>query len=58
VLIAHGRSNREIAEALSVSERTIESHVTSILATLGFAARSQIAAWAVEKRLFSHSAVE
>jgi DNA-binding CsgD family transcriptional regulator/tetratricopeptide (TPR) repeat protein len=58
VLIAHGRSNREIAETLSVSERTIESHITSILATLGFAARSQIAAWAVEKRLIGQSAAE
>ncbi|MGH9173797.1 MAG: LuxR C-terminal-related transcriptional regulator, partial [Vicinamibacterales bacterium] len=57
-LIARGHSNREIAEALSLSERTIESHVTSILATLNFAARSQIAAWAVERGLVSHPATE
>ena len=57
-LIARGRSNREIADALSLSERTIESHVTSILATLNFSARSQIAAWAVEKGLTGHPATE
>jgi DNA-binding NarL/FixJ family response regulator len=54
-LIACGQSNREIAVALSLSERTVESHVTGILATLNFAARSQIAAWAVEKGLAGRS---
>jgi DNA-binding CsgD family transcriptional regulator len=57
-LVARGRSNREIAAALSVSERTIESHITGILATLGFTARSQIAAWAVEKGLVRRPADE
>ncbi len=50
-LIAQGRSNREIADALVLSERTIEGHVGNILSKLGFAARAQIAAWAVEKGL-------
>jgi non-specific serine/threonine protein kinase len=50
-LIAQGASNHEIAEALVVSERTVESHVTNILSKLGFTARTQIAAWAVEKGL-------
>ncbi|HEX5506271.1 MAG TPA: LuxR C-terminal-related transcriptional regulator, partial [Thermomicrobiales bacterium] len=57
-LIAGGRSNREIAAALNLGERTVESHVTAILATLGFAARSQIAAWAVEKGLASRVPAE
>jgi DNA-binding CsgD family transcriptional regulator/Flp pilus assembly protein TadD len=47
-LIVQGRSNREIAEALVLGERTVESHVSSILAKLGFATRAQIAVWAVE----------
>jgi DNA-binding CsgD family transcriptional regulator len=47
-LIAEGRSNREIAEALVLGERTVESHVSSILAKLGFTKRAQIAVWAVE----------
>jgi predicted ATPase/DNA-binding CsgD family transcriptional regulator len=49
--IAQGESNREIAEELIISERTVESHVANILSKLGFTARTQIAAWAVEKGL-------
>lgn len=48
-LIAQGHVNREIAEALVVSERTVEAHVSNILSKLGFTSRRQIAAWAVEK---------
>jgi DNA-binding CsgD family transcriptional regulator/predicted transcriptional regulator len=47
--IAQGESNHEIAEALVVSERTVESHVTNILNKLGFTSRVQIRKWAVEK---------
>jgi len=47
-LIAQGRSNREIADRLVVSERTVESHVANILFKLGFASRTQVAAWVVE----------
>ena len=50
-LIAHGKSNREIAEMLVLSERTIESHVSSILFKLNFTSRTQIAAWAIERGL-------
>lgn len=45
--VAAGRSNREIAAALVVSERTVETHVQNILTKLEFHARAQIAAWAV-----------
>jgi predicted ATPase/class 3 adenylate cyclase/DNA-binding CsgD family transcriptional regulator len=47
--IAQGESNREIAEALVVTERTVESHVTNILNKLGFTSRAQIRKWALEK---------
>ena len=50
-LIAQGKSNREIAETLVLSERTIEGHVSNVLNRLGFTARTQIAAWVVEKGL-------
>ena len=50
-LVRDGRSNREIAAALFVSERTIEGHIGSILTKLGYSSRSQIAAWVVEKSL-------
>ncbi len=47
-LIARGKSNREIADRLVVSERTAESHVANILSKLGFASRAQVAVWAVD----------
>jgi DNA-binding NarL/FixJ family response regulator len=50
-LIAQGRSNREIAEAMVVGARTVETYVTRILSKLGFNSRVQIATWAVEKNL-------
>lgn len=52
-LIAQGKSTREIADALVVSERTVESHVANILFKLRVRSRSQIAVWAVEKDLIS-----
>jgi DNA-binding NarL/FixJ family response regulator len=45
VLVGRGLTNREIAEALVLSERTAQNHVQHILTKLGFANRSQIAAW-------------
>ncbi len=50
-LIAQGKSNREIADALVVTVRTIEAHITRILDKLGFKSRTEIAAWAVAKGL-------
>jgi non-specific serine/threonine protein kinase len=50
-LIAQGKSNREIAEAMTVGVKTVETYVTRILGKLGFDSRVQIATWAVEKGL-------
>ena len=50
-LIAQGKSNHEIADALVISESTAERHVANILSKLGFNSRTQIAVWAVEKGL-------
>ncbi|HZD68029.1 MAG TPA: AAA family ATPase [Actinomycetes bacterium] len=49
-LVSRGLTNRAIAEALVVSERTAQNHVQHILTKLGFSARSQIAAWVVSRR--------
>jgi tetratricopeptide (TPR) repeat protein/DNA-binding CsgD family transcriptional regulator len=50
-LIAAGKSNLEIAEALTLSHRTVEAHIGNILTKLQFNSRAQIAVWAVEKGL-------
>ncbi len=50
-LIAQGKTNREIAEELVISETTAERHVANILSKLRFNSRTQIAVWAVEKGL-------
>jgi two-component system nitrate/nitrite response regulator NarL len=47
-LVARGRTNRQIAEALVVSERTVHTHVHNILGKLELTSRAQIAVWAVE----------
>ena len=44
-LVARGRSNKAIAEELSISPTTAARHVANILAKLGFTSRTQIAAW-------------
>ncbi|TWP53978.1 AAA family ATPase [Lentzea tibetensis] len=46
-LVADGLTNRQIAERLYISERTAQNHVQHVLTKLGFATRSQIAAWSV-----------
>lgn len=48
-LIGCGLSNREMAEQLRISERTVESHVDHILRKLGFGSRTQVVAWVVER---------
>jgi DNA-binding NarL/FixJ family response regulator len=48
-LLADGRSNREIARALGVSEKTVKTHVSSVLAKLGVADRTQAAVLAVRQ---------
>ncbi|MEA2642017.1 MAG: hypothetical protein QOF51_3411 [Chloroflexota bacterium] len=45
VLVAAGRSNREIAAALVIGERTAENHVQHILGKLGFRSRTALALW-------------
>jgi DNA-binding CsgD family transcriptional regulator len=44
-LIGQALSNRQIAERLVLSERTVESHVSSILSKLGYSSRTEIATW-------------
>ena len=48
-LVAEGLTNRQIAARLVISERTAQNHVQHILTKLGFATRSQIAAWSTRR---------
>lgn len=50
-LVTQGLTNKQVATALHISERTAESHVQNIMITLGFQSRSQIAAWSVRHDL-------
>lgn len=54
-LIAHGKSNGEIADELSVSKRTVEKHIANILSKLGFSQRAQIVRWSIETGLVTVS---
>jgi DNA-binding CsgD family transcriptional regulator len=44
-LVARGLTNRQIAEGLVLSERTVENHVSNILKKLNLSSRSEVAAW-------------
>mgnify|MGYP000848215440 CR=1 FL=1 len=46
--VARGLTNHEIAERLVISEKTVKTHVSSILGKLGVADRTQAAIWALK----------
>ncbi len=48
-LLARGMSNREISKELTVSEKTVKTHVSNILAKLHLADRTQAALYAVRR---------
>jgi DNA-binding NarL/FixJ family response regulator len=50
-LLAEGRTDREIADALFVSPRTVGKHVTNLLAKLGVPSRAAAATHAVRRGL-------
>jgi non-specific serine/threonine protein kinase len=47
-LVSEGLTNRDIAKALFISERTVDNHVKHVLDKLHFRSRSQIGAWLAE----------
>ena len=50
-LVARGRSNKEIASDLAITERTARTHVSNILGKLGLASRTQAAIFAIDRGL-------
>lgn len=52
-LLAQGKSNKEIAYILSIGEKTVKTHVSSILSKLGVSSRTQAALHAVRIGLVS-----
>ncbi len=48
-LVARGLTNKQIAAALIIGTRSVDSHVAHILRKLGLATRAQIAAWITER---------
>ena len=50
-LIAEGLTNRQIARKLSISEKTVGSHIDHIMTKLDLRSRTRIAVWAVERGL-------
>jgi two-component system, NarL family, response regulator LiaR len=54
-LVAKGMSNREIAEAMVISEKTVKTHVSSILSKLSLEDRTQLAIYAFKHGLAEES---
>ena len=54
LLLAHGKSNDEIAAELVVVKKTVEKHVSNVLGKLGVKNRTEAAAWALARGLVEH----
>lgn len=51
VLVAQGRSNRDVGRLLTIGERTVQTHIANVLTKLGLVSRTQAALWAVREGL-------
>ena len=49
--VARGLANRDIAQELNVSQRTVESHVSNMLGKTGLHNRTELARWAIENQM-------
>jgi len=53
LLVARGLTNRQVASALRMANRTVDTHVGSILRKLGLASRAGLRAWALDRDLLA-----
>ncbi len=49
-LVAAGRTNRDVADRTTISEDTVKFHMRGILDKLHLRNRSEVTAWAAERR--------
>jgi DNA-binding NarL/FixJ family response regulator len=54
LLVSQGKSNRNIAEALSMSEKTVRNYVSSLLDKLGLNNRIELAAFAIKHHISAY----
>ncbi|MDP9352896.1 MAG: response regulator transcription factor, partial [Chloroflexota bacterium] len=52
-LITEGLTNRQIAQQLVLSERTVDTHTANLMRKLGLRSRAQVAAWAAQHGLLT-----
>lgn len=52
--VSEGKSNREIADCLTVSEKTVRNHVSALLGKLGYSNRVELATFAVSHHLAAY----
>lgn len=57
-LVSQGKSNREIADILALSEKTVRNHVSNLLEKLGKSNRIELATYAVKHRLDTYLSPE
>lgn len=50
-MVAQGKTNRQIADELFLSEKTVEMHVSNSFGKLGFSSRAQLAVWVAQRKL-------
>jgi DNA-binding NarL/FixJ family response regulator len=50
-LVAKGLANKDIAQHMKLSQRTVESHVSNMLGKTGLNNRTELARWAIESRM-------
>ncbi len=53
-LVSKGKTNKEIADAIFLSEKTVRNYVSSILSKLSLSTRAEAAAYAVQHRVQDH----